>query len=235
MKSFLKIGLLSLGGLVLLAGTLVGVFYFGSRWLGFKYDVENPIYGPKKRWAFESQLFAEDTLVRSDTIFLTVYDERLLLAQNKIIWSYAQGDSLISMELTGIVETKDRLWIHPPRFKRNPFDHVRFTEYAPFPEIRFPLSIGDNWADELTLLTYETEESGPSVHTTYNVRDLVTEDGDSVYTIHSTGTSGLGTYEHAYRFSLSRGFLEMHYSIPSGEELHIRLIAMTPHDEPAPI
>lgn len=46
---------------------------------------------------------------------------------------------------TGIIEDKTRVWLHPPRM-----DRFSIIEYSPFPQIHYPLQVGNKWNWTLT-------------------------------------------------------------------------------------
>lgn len=51
--------------------------------------------------------------------------------QTMISYSYLSKDSILDYEITGLVENKKQIWIHPPR------GFFKEMELAPYPEIRF--------------------------------------------------------------------------------------------------
>lgn len=74
---------------------------------------------------------------------------------------------------TGIIESKERVWLHPPRH-----DEFLFLEYSPFPEIRFPLTDGNKWKWQLnigTLWTNEEYNINASTVLTYNYEIIGSE------------------------------------------------------------
>jgi hypothetical protein len=56
------------------------------------------------------------------------------------------GRIWINKQIEGIIENVEEIWMHP--FRSNQYN---FTEVAPFPMVKLPLSIGKTWADNLSL------------------------------------------------------------------------------------
>lgn len=144
-----KIVLLSLLGIVLLGSA---IFYFGSKLLGARQDVSSPIYQPNKEWVYEARFYnPSGVCTDSQTVTMRVHDERFMLSQTKISWIFENNKSH-----TGVVEKEEKIWIHPPRMGK----FKQFTEFAPFPELNFPLKKDKTWKGTLFLGSYATEESG---------------------------------------------------------------------------
>ncbi len=225
MKRFIKIVVRILVVITGIALLLLAVVYFGSKLAGFKKSVENPVYGPNREWIFQSKFIdTAGKTIHYDTLVLTSYNERFLLMQNKVTWSLNKtGENAEAVEITGIVETGKELWIHPPRFP----GYFEFTEYAPFPEIKFPVLLNRSWTGTLTLGTYATERSGSKMEKEYKISSIDTISHDPVIReikITGTGVSGLGSYMNEFTFNEKDGFTLMHYTKMNGEQLIIQLI-----------
>ena len=225
MKKLIRIILKSLGIILSIILLLIGIVYFGSKMLGFKKTVDNPVYGPSSKWVYEATFFDLDgQVINTDTVTLTTYDERFLLVQNKITWSLNKRDgSFEAMEMTGIVETGQEIWIHPPRFK----GYYEFTEYAPFPELNYPLKINKIWTGTLSLGTYATEKTGSKLDKEYFVKSIDTLSLTPIITeskIIGIGKCGLGTYKNEFTFNSQNGFTSMQYTKQTGEQLILELI-----------
>lgn len=210
----------SLVGLLLLLGV---VFIYGSNYIEAKYEIENPIYNADKTWKFKAEFYdSNDSIFRVDTIFLTTYNQRFLIFQNKVTWSLKKGNKKVE-QTTGIVEDENKIWLHPPRFD----DYYEFTEYSAFPEIKKPVSIGGTWSTTLMLGTYATDESGSKLNATYKIERVDTLNKNPVnrkVTILGQGESGLGIYKNLMTFTDELGFIEMNYTKENGQRLMITLI-----------
>jgi hypothetical protein len=65
--------------------------------------------------------------------------------QTVIKYDFIKNDySLWTNEMTGLIENKKNIWIHPPRT-----DLFKILELNPFPYIKQPFVIGNNWEWEL--------------------------------------------------------------------------------------
>ena len=81
----------------------------------------------------------------ADTLCLQVRDAfwKLDTTQYEISWFLKSGNN---DGQTGVFISKNRIWLHPPRF-----GVYQILEFCPFPEIRTPLKIGTKWADSLVI------------------------------------------------------------------------------------
>lgn len=211
-------------------GTLLGslvilglIFIYGSNFIEAKYEIDNPIYEADKIWTFKAEFYdTNDSIVRIDTIMLTTFNQRFLIFQNKVIWSLKKGNKEVE-QTTGIVEDKNKIWLHPPRFE----DYYDYTEYSAFPEIKKPVSVGEKWNTTLMLGTYATKESGSKLNVTYKIESVDTIQINPTIRkviILGQGTSGLGKYVNLITFTDELGFTKMNYTKDNGERLVIKLI-----------
>lgn len=65
--------------------------------------------------------------------------------QYAITWTHDIDFLKRRIRSTGILENETRVWLHPPRT-----DMFSILEYSPFPEIQYPLQIGNKWNWSLT-------------------------------------------------------------------------------------
>lgn len=113
-----------------------------------------------------------------------------------------------SKTTTGIIETADRVWIHP--FRSNQYN---FTEVAPFPEVDFPLEVGKIWSGNLSIL----DGWGVWEHSTLNhVYEVVGyESFDTplgpleAWHIYSHTSATFGSSSHDFWFHEKYGFVKM--------------------------
>ena len=226
MKKVLKIAGVIIGsilGLVILIviGTLII-----SKFLGYKKEVENPIYQPNHEWTYDAYFYNESgNLLDSQVVKLKIFDERFFISQTKIKWIFEKNNATSGVtETTGVIENDKRVWIHPPRSN----NFTSFTEYSGFPEVRFPVEVGKTWKSALTLGTYATEKSGNKLNVDYEIisdsEHILTNNGvfDCIK-IKAVGSSGLGEYSHTYYFDSTYGFVYSEYEKSAGEKLILSL------------
>lgn len=193
---------------------------------------ENPIYTPGKQFVFKTEYFsASEDIIHSDTLKLTVEDGAFMFVQQKIEWHLkmpsADSGTKEIYEYTGVVEKKERLWIHPCRA-----DYLKITELAPFPEVKFPIEIGEQWSSTLNIGPGYGEWSGKKVDNQYRVsrRADTTLNGLSFSdcaVVEGTGTSEPGNTKVSHWFHEKYGFILSDYRLPENERLIISLIEFT--------
>lgn len=166
---------------------------------------------------------AENQLVQSDSLVYKEYDESFLLVQQKISWEYFRtirvNENTTSLEqqieTSGIVKSKDEVWLHPPRFK----GYVDFTEFSPFPKVKLPLKDSLKYESKLALGTYASKENGTEVISFY---ELIKTDSNCVVKSKSQTSKGIFYADFIYDETL--GFTRFHYTNPKGEQLIIQQI-----------
>ncbi len=106
------------------------------------------------------------------------YDEKRLQSyEEKTSINKSAGTNWSPFEITGVIENEKRIWMHPLR--NNQFVSL---EVAPFPEIRYPLEVGNfwsssinmgegwgDWENETVYSDYKIVESGVAIETEYGV------------------------------------------------------------------
>jgi hypothetical protein len=166
---------------------------------------------------------SSNELVQSDSLVYQEYDETFLLVQKKITWDLFRTTQVNSTtqtiehqtETTGIVKSKQELWLHPPRFKA----YVDFTEFSAFPRVKLPLKDSLQYKSKLALGTYASKENGNEVLSTY---ELVK--ADSNYFVKAKSTSLKGIFYSEFIYNENSGFTQFHYTNAKGEQLIIHQI-----------
>ena len=166
---------------------------------------------------------SKNELVQSDSLVYKEYDETFLLVQKKITWEYFRtirvNENTTSLEqqieTSGIVKSKDEVWLHPPRFK----GYVDFTEFSPFPKVKLPLKDSLKFESKLDLGTYVSKENGTEVISFY---ELIKTDSNCVVKSKSQTSKGIFYADFIYDETL--GFTRFHYTNPKGEQLIIQQI-----------
>lgn len=109
---------------------------------------------------------------------------------------------------TGIIETADRVWMHP--FRSNQYT---FTEVAPFPEVHLPLSPGQRWSGNLHIHDGWGVWENSVLHDEYEVVNYDTLDSPlgqlNTWHIFSYTTAEFGTSTQDIWFHEDYGFVKM--------------------------
>ncbi|MEM6300055.1 MAG: hypothetical protein AAF740_15315 [Bacteroidota bacterium] len=119
--------------------------------------------------------------------------------------------------LTGAIENKANLWIHPPRVAM-----FKILELNPFPFIKYPLEegktwewtleVGSSWAD-VRWKTWEGVISNKSVYTVGKTKTVSTPFGELNCTeIKAVATSELGETRLNMLFHPEKGFIHLDYT-----------------------
>lgn len=126
---------------------------------------------------------------------------------------------------TGIQENVTTVWTHP--FRSNQYV---LTEVAPFPSVRLPLKVGNDWVSHLSI----GEGWGPWENTTgYSQYEVVSKEevflkglntSLSCFKIKASEKFDFGTSYLTYYFSHKYGFVKESYQFYNGEKLTIELI-----------
>jgi hypothetical protein len=106
-------------------------------------DENNSCYTKKGATYFfvVKQISLQDSILTTDTLMLKCSGIKWEIdtMQYKITW-VLYSDKLYIEEETGVIENKDKLWIHPPRL-----GYLKFLQFNAYPYIKFPLEINKNW------------------------------------------------------------------------------------------
>lgn len=125
---------------------------------------------------------------------------------------------------TGIRENVEEIWMHP--FRSNQYN---FTEVAPFPQIKFPLSVGKKWTDnDIKLQEGWGDWSHMKVRSTFEVlskETIQTNYGEleNCWKVKAVSNFDLGRSEVTYWFHEKYGFVKLNYVNYGGQKLHIEL------------
>jgi hypothetical protein len=160
-----------------------------------------------------------------DRVTLTVLPGRFF-GQTKMKWEYlSPNDSVVLKTISGLVEDATTVWVHPPR---NGIPLI-YTESAPFPEVRFPLTDNNSW----TLWTENfkgTEQIGLEGRIDFkyvNLGKASIKTTNKLYSdcwkFESTGESIIGFSKHIFYFDRNDGFVYSMYDFPNGEKLILQL------------
>ncbi|MCC6723329.1 MAG: hypothetical protein IT258_02375 [Saprospiraceae bacterium] len=142
---------------------------------------------------------------------------------------YGPRDTIQNFEISGIIENKMNLWLHPPRSEM-----FQMLEIAPFPFIRFPLEVGTTWTDSLGIGDHYSDHrwakwEGSIVNQTQRKitgKDIVSTAFGKLlcYVVKSWSTNSLGTTSLASYFNEQYGFVRLEYGNIDGSELIANLV-----------
>jgi hypothetical protein len=200
-----------------------------------KFNKDNIIFTTGKTFVYSvTHIAGNDTLEIKNSngtlinqVILHVMPGRFF-NQTKISFQYANETSYVgNKNITGIIENKNEVWIHPPRTN---FPFI-FTECAPFPQIHFPIEEGKTWTS-ITFVPkgqYEEINLSGKIENKWEIGrkqklDLNYKTYQGVWDVKSTGTSTLGTAVNHFYFSPSDGFVKVQYEFPNKEKLIFELI-----------
>ena len=131
-------------------------------------------------------------------------------------------------EMTGVVENKMNLWMHPPRT-----DFFKILELNPFPYIKSPykignkwtwkLEFGDHWADKKWLL-WKGKNENKYIYKITDYKTILTKIGNlKCYVIISNANSNLGQTKLISYFNEDFGFVKLDYINIDGTKTFLEL------------
>ncbi len=127
---------------------------------------------------------------------------------------------------TGVVENENNIWIHPPRS-----GFFSSLETCPFPFIKYPITIGEEWQDEMKigdhwcnekwgvwdkklLLSYDYKiTKKTTINTKIGTLDC--------YVIESSAKSKIGESKLKSYFSEQYGFVRLEYEMATGLKVNL--------------
>ncbi|MFK7953887.1 MAG: hypothetical protein AB8B73_13660 [Ekhidna sp.] len=127
------------------------------------------------------------------------------------------------MEVTGIIENENNVWMHP--FRSNQFN---FTEVATFPEVRTPLHVGKKWSTTLSIHEGWGDWTNSTLNNFYEVQSYEAIDlsyGElDAWHINSYTEASFGSSSHHFWFHPEFGFVKMVIHNYAGQTLQIELM-----------
>jgi hypothetical protein len=138
--------------------------------------------------------------------------------QTVIQYDFKQvGGGLWNNEMTGVIENRKNLWLHPPRTGL-----FAILELNPFPYVKLPIKVGaawtwklafgEQWADKRWLLWKGKNENT----ITYKVtgKSLITNKLGALkcYVVESKATSALGSTKLVAYYNSEFGFIKLDYT-----------------------
>lgn len=186
---------------------------------------ENELYQSGKVWYYDAEYRSNNKQFNYD---IRMIPGGIFFLQQKIKWvvelpdSIKQGEFLFRSEsTTGFIENKSKIWLHPPRTHEFKF----ITQLAPYPQIQFPLIIGDTIKGNITMTNNWGEWNGKSsnYHLVLIEKEYNSALKDTLWVLKGEGVLGKDRASATHWFSKSRGFVESIYENNSGEYFKMKL------------
>lgn len=171
--------------------------------------------GERWEWQPEKQdlIYFEFPNYKTDSIKLSNHDINKEV-QN---WNSQTGE--------GVIENIEQVWMHPIRINQ-----YKFTEIAPFPEVKLPLEKGKKWGNPTMIEEGWGEWNGLTIESTYKIAGQTTIKLDDLkidcWIINSTAKCQLGKSKLTTYFNEEYGFVKMEYQNYENEKLVFELIKM---------
>ena len=143
-----------------------------------------------------------------------------------------RGKFISAGELTGVIDNKKNIWLHPPRMRC-----FKINELNPFPFVQLPLVEGSKWSDALTAggnwgdKRWATWSGNVNIKSNYEVREKTkrtTKMGVlDCYRVECVGTCSLGTTHLTFYFNAEFGFIYMAFTNIDNSKTILELIEKT--------
>lgn len=195
---------------------------------------DNVIYKPGSRFYFRVNfLNADGSLKKRDSLVMEVTNGFYPgPSQTEIVYTYFQSqekDTQILTNSTGVVDSKDEFFIHPPRV-----GDLYVLSFADFPDLNTKVFTDTAYKYEgggfivMTKL-YKGKAVG-KVSTTSSYKgikniDLPIAENLKTYYTHSNASSGAGNIVGDYYFNEKFGFVKMDYTFDDSTRIQIELTA----------
>lgn len=194
---------------------------------------ENKLYQSGKIWNYEAEYRSVDSLFNYE---IQMIPGGSFLFQQKIKWLVTVPDSLRtegflfrSDATTGFIESEEKIWLHPPRTHR--FKYI--TQLAPYPQVQFPLVLGDTIKGSINMVGNWGAWNGKS--TSYELvltsKEYSAMYQDSLWVLQGRGVLEQDTATVTHRFSETKGFVESLYENNRGVYFYMKLKEVEEMDE----
>ena len=200
--------------ILLLYDTIVGAQNIYTPMKEFLFEVQTTV-GNEKEVQYIS-MWATDAVWEADST-----QRQLFYAYHK----HCNNDSLttawpyrVNVESTGIIETEDRIWLHPPRW-----NNLEILEYFPFPEINKNALCGDKYK---RMFLGNVDFLGRWMFLRYKM--TVERIGNKTI-IQGKAKSRRGEWVEMITYDSEKGFTEMYFSAPGDIEIRFALLDVRNH------
>lgn len=193
---------------------------------------DNTIYIVGRKFQFSVYYFDDkDSIKKIDSLNLEVTDDFYPQAsQTSINWIHYQvnkNDTTVEKESTGVKDSQDRFFIHPPRQ-----GDLYILSFAVFPALRTYLfsdsTLPYNSSGVITMMKSYEGQPINSVETFKEYKgkkftDTPFKNDFLTYHLTATAKSEIGTILGNYYFSEIYGFVRLDYKLPDNSSISIRL------------
>ncbi len=124
---------------------------------------------------------------------------------------YLDTVKLFKWEITNVMEDDNGVWIHPPRSYS-----LECLELSPFPQIKFPVTLGQTWSGKMYIGSGWGELKGKIVEFKYDLVELEYTSDSKNYVAKIKGISYFDSINNPYctlnfEFDSQGGFTKLHY------------------------
>lgn len=189
------------------------------------WDQRFNLISEEKIWMMATgEPWGPDEEQQREIIFQYEYEEEKISTLEKYSLNKEYGN-WGNMESTGVIETKDRIWMHP--FRKNQYT---FTEVVPFPQVVLPLEIGKKWSGTLNIHDWgvwsDTKVSSQFEITSYEKVTLPLGELDT-WRIDSYADTRFGRSTQTLWFHAELGFVKVVIRNYVGQTLEVVLAETT--------
>lgn len=201
----------------------------------FLFNEDNSIEDRKFAWKFVPMDSVNENTVTSIKITVMPGLEPMIQGipdYNQTILKYechAEKGKAFSNSMSGVIENENNIWMHPPRDK-----YFRILELNPFPFIKAPYEIGNEWEWTLGIgsgwgdVRWKVWEGRIENKYKYKITDkkkIKTALGDiDCFVIESTAISSIGKTKLTSFFNPEYGFIKLNYTNIDGSKTNLELI-----------
>ena len=187
------------------------------------------IYTPHKEYIYEAKTMIDGKEeVRYISMWATDDVWKMDSTQRQLFYAYhkhCNKDSLTTawpysdnVESTGIIETENRIWLHPPRW-----NNLEILEYFPFPEINKNALCGDKYK---RMFLGSVDFLGRWMFLRYK---MTAERIGNKTIIQGKAKSRRGEWVEMIIYDKEKGFTEMEFTTPVGRTIKLKLIDIIEH------
>ena len=187
------------------------------------------IYTPYKEYIYEAKTMIDGKEeVRYISMWATDDVWKMDSTQRQLFYAYhkhCNKDSLTTawpysdnVESTGIIETENRIWLHPPRW-----NNLEILEYFPFPEINKNALCGDKYK---RMFLGSVDFLGRWMFLRYKME---VEKIENKIIIHGKAKTRRDEWTEMITYDSEKGFTEMFFSAPGKIEIRLMLLEIWNH------
>ncbi|TGE04258.1 hypothetical protein [Hymenobacter fodinae] len=192
-------------------------------------EAKPEIFTQNKEFVYQVSRFKDGRAIITDTVVLTSIGTawKMDTTQKEIGWSSKVSGTQSG---TGVEESPSGVWIHPPRF-----DEYAILELSPFPEVRLPFSVGQEWDWELSVGSHWSNPAWAVWKDRMVVRSHYKAGGEkniqtrlgqlTCYEVTAVATCTAGKTTLVLLFHPQYGFVELDYRNMDGKRMRFQLVS----------